>query len=227
MTGHGIAVDTSGNAYVDGRHRQHGLPRHQRLDALRRSAPRCLRHQARRNRAHASTAPTSAAAATTGRGIAVDTSGNAYVTGETSSTNFPVTNGSIFGGGAYDAFVTKIAVTSSPPPPVPNPLPPPQPHPAPVGQPAPCRRRARPCRSSAHRTRSRRGDRSAAIHDARRHLDGNTAGMTENKGPTMRIFYPRGICLFAISVLTLAINLNDPHLFAAPRTCPRDPSASG
>ena len=72
-----------------------------------------------------------------GDAIAVDTSGNAYITGKTPSTDFPSTNGSIFGGGAYDAFVTKIAVTSSPPPPVPNPLPQPQPHPNPSGQPAP------------------------------------------------------------------------------------------
>jgi len=43
-----------------------------------------------------------------GNGIAVDTSGNAYVTGFTSSTNFPVTNGSTYGGGSYDAFVTKL-----------------------------------------------------------------------------------------------------------------------
>jgi len=42
-----------------------------------------------------------------GRGIAVDTSGNAYVTGFTTSTNFPVTNGSTFGG-VKDVFVTKL-----------------------------------------------------------------------------------------------------------------------
>jgi hypothetical protein len=44
--------------------------------------------------------------------IAVDGSGNAYVTGATASTTFPgVTAGSIqpaYGGGPYDAFVTKI-----------------------------------------------------------------------------------------------------------------------
>lgn len=43
------------------------------------------------------------------KGIAVDTSGNAYVTGYTISMNFPVTNGSILSGSS-DAFVTKIAV---------------------------------------------------------------------------------------------------------------------
>ncbi len=46
-----------------------------------------------------------------GQGIAVDTAGNAYVTGYTYSTNFPTTAGAFqttFGGGA-DVFVTKFA----------------------------------------------------------------------------------------------------------------------
>jgi len=48
-----------------------------------------------------------------GRGIAVDTSGAAYVTGETRSTNFPTLNP--YQGtyqGYYDAFVTKISADS-------------------------------------------------------------------------------------------------------------------
>jgi hypothetical protein len=55
-----------------------------------------------------------------GDGIAVDTSGNAYVTGQTASTNFPTTAGaaqSTFGGvngfGYGDAFVTKLDPTGS------------------------------------------------------------------------------------------------------------------
>jgi hypothetical protein len=46
-----------------------------------------------------------------GTGIAVDNSGNAYVTGQTSSTNFPVTPDAFqttFGDGSTDAFVTKF-----------------------------------------------------------------------------------------------------------------------
>jgi hypothetical protein len=49
------------------------------------------------------------------RGIAVDSAGNAYVTGFTKSTNFPTTVGAFqtaFGGGA-DAFVTKLNPTGS------------------------------------------------------------------------------------------------------------------
>jgi len=47
-----------------------------------------------------------------GQGIAVDGLLNAYVTGFTGSTNFPTTTGAfqtMFHGGVYDAFVTKIA----------------------------------------------------------------------------------------------------------------------
>jgi len=60
-----------------------------------------------------------------GFGIAVDSSGSAYVTGPTSSTNFPTQNPfqSTFGGGNGDAFVTKISSPTPPPPPSP-PLPP-------------------------------------------------------------------------------------------------------
>jgi len=46
-----------------------------------------------------------------GLGISVDSSGNAYVTGRTNSTNFPTTTTAfqtLFGGGDADAFVTKL-----------------------------------------------------------------------------------------------------------------------
>jgi hypothetical protein len=49
----------------------------------------------------------------TGNGIAVDFRGNAYVTGFTTSTNFPGASSSTiqstFGGGDFDAFVVKIS----------------------------------------------------------------------------------------------------------------------
>jgi hypothetical protein len=50
-----------------------------------------------------------------GYGIAVDAAGNAYVTGQTSSSDFPTTPGAfqaVFGGG-FDAFVTKLNPTGS------------------------------------------------------------------------------------------------------------------
>ncbi len=51
-----------------------------------------------------------------GQGIAVDTSGNAYVTGRTLSSDFPTTAGAFqttYGGGGYDAFVTKLNSTGT------------------------------------------------------------------------------------------------------------------
>ncbi len=52
-----------------------------------------------------------------GQGIAVDASGNAYVTGETRSPNFPTTAGAfqttLGGGASTDAFVTKLNPTGS------------------------------------------------------------------------------------------------------------------
>jgi hypothetical protein len=53
-----------------------------------------------------------------GLGIAVDALGNAYVTGDTTSTNFPTTVGAFqttYGGGFRDAFVTKLNPTGSAP----------------------------------------------------------------------------------------------------------------
>jgi hypothetical protein len=47
-----------------------------------------------------------------GLGIAVDTEGNAYVTGSTLSTNFPLANPlQPTYGGSYDAFVVKVSAS--------------------------------------------------------------------------------------------------------------------
>lgn len=51
----------------------------------------------------------------TGYGIALDSDGNAYVTGETESSNFPTTTGAFqtSSGGYVDAFVTKVSADGS------------------------------------------------------------------------------------------------------------------
>ena len=61
-----------------------------------------------------------------GYAIAVDGAGNAYVTGETQSSDFPTTAGAYdtsFNGGDYDAFIIKLAAEGGPTP-TPVPIPP-------------------------------------------------------------------------------------------------------
>ncbi|HEY2964385.1 MAG TPA: SBBP repeat-containing protein [Pyrinomonadaceae bacterium] len=50
-----------------------------------------------------------------GWAIALDDAGNAYVTGDTASSDFPISNAiqATFGGGSTDAFVTKVNATGS------------------------------------------------------------------------------------------------------------------
>jgi len=50
-----------------------------------------------------------------GWAIALDDGGNAYVTGDTASSNFPLSNPiqATYGGGSHDVFVTKLTATGS------------------------------------------------------------------------------------------------------------------
>jgi hypothetical protein len=77
-----------------------------------------------------------------GRAIAVDASGNAYATGNTSSFNFPTSNAfqGSNGGGLQnhdDAFVVKISASLVTPTPTPTPTPVPTPTPTPTPAPTP------------------------------------------------------------------------------------------
>jgi hypothetical protein len=123
----GIAVDASGNAYVTGRATSDGLATTGVWQPARSSGSNdafvvklnpslsgtasrvyftYLGGSSEENRGSGGIGQ-----AFIGSRIAVDTAGNAYVTGTTNSTNFPVTTNamqSTFGGGNSDAFVAMI-----------------------------------------------------------------------------------------------------------------------
>ena len=113
--GNGIAVDTAGAAYVTGSTSSSNFP-----GTAGSAIQSTLSGSNDAFVAKLNAAGTVLAYATylggsgldLGLGIAVDTAGNAYVTGNTSSSNFPGTAGSLiqstFGGGFEDAFVTKL-----------------------------------------------------------------------------------------------------------------------
>jgi uncharacterized repeat protein (TIGR01451 family) len=115
--GNGIAADSAGNAYVTGYTLSGNFPT---VNALQPSFGGGF------NDAFAAKINASGSALVystylggssddVGYGIAADSAGNAYVTGDTASTNFPTVNAlqPSFGGGGGDAFVAKINASGS------------------------------------------------------------------------------------------------------------------
>jgi hypothetical protein len=114
--GHGIAVDSSGNAYIAGQTASTNFPTKNPFQPAKGGQADAFVAQLN---------PTGSALGYStylggndldlGFGIAVDSSGNAYVTGGTKSTNFPTMNPlqPAYGGGDWDGFVAKIAKPSA------------------------------------------------------------------------------------------------------------------
>jgi len=117
--GKGIAVDSSGNAYVIGYTRSTNFPT---KNAFQPAFGGGLEDAfvTQFNPAGSALVYSSYLGGSDvdqGHGIAVDSSGSAYVTGQTSSTDFPTKNPfQPTNAGNGDAFVTKIALTVPPPP---------------------------------------------------------------------------------------------------------------
>ena len=113
--GYGIAVDTAGNAYVTGYTNSSNFPTVSPIYAAKSAF---LDAFVTKIAASGSSIVYSTFLGGNGYdygyGIAVDTAGNAYVTGRTASTTFP-TASPIYGylSGSWDAFVTKINDTGS------------------------------------------------------------------------------------------------------------------
>lgn len=112
--GYGIAVDSAGNAYVTGRTQSSDFPTKNAFDSTLNSA---YSDDAFVTKVNPATSGASSLVYSSylggnfsdfGHGIAVDLLGNAYVTGYTSSTNFPTKNAFDSTDGFGDAFVTKV-----------------------------------------------------------------------------------------------------------------------
>jgi len=110
--GYGIAVDSQGNAYVTGLTRSTNFPTQNAYQGSNRGDRDAFvtKLNPQGNSLVYSTY-LGGSGMDVGNGIAVDSSGNAYVTGKTESTDFPTQNAyqGRYGGGTYDAFVTKLS----------------------------------------------------------------------------------------------------------------------
>ena len=117
-TSNDIAVDSSGNAYVIGETDSTDFPTADPVQAARGGFREAF--VTKLNAAGSALVYSSYLGGSfddEGKGIAVDASGNAYVTGRTDSTDFPKVNPFMdYIGGDTDAFVSKIGVPPPPPP---------------------------------------------------------------------------------------------------------------
>jgi plastocyanin len=115
--GDGIAVDALGNAYVTGLTGSTNFPTANPLQATHGGGIYDA-FVAKLNAAGSALAYSTylgGSGGDQGQGIAVDASGNAYVTGYASSTNFPTANPlQAANGGGADGFVAKIGIHSNP-----------------------------------------------------------------------------------------------------------------
>ena len=118
--GNAIAVDSAGNAYVTGATEFDASSRRRTAPSKRSS---CGQGDAFVTKLNPNLSGSASLVYSTylggsgqneGLGIAVDSAGDAYVTGYTNSTNFPTKNAfQSSNGGGYDAFVTKLNPSGS------------------------------------------------------------------------------------------------------------------
>ncbi|MEP7286859.1 MAG: SBBP repeat-containing protein, partial [Chloroflexota bacterium] len=113
--GGAIAIDTSGNAYIDGFTRSINFPTVNAFQTIfggNNLADAFVTKLDPSGTALVYSTYLGGSNDDYGIGLAVDGSGNAYITGRTASTNFPTSNAfqSMYGGGSCcgDAFVTKL-----------------------------------------------------------------------------------------------------------------------
>jgi Beta-propeller repeat len=111
--GYSIAVDSSGNAYVAGQTVSSNFPTTNPLQAAfgGGSSDAFVTEINAAGSAKVYSTYLGGSGLDSASGIAVDTAGNAYITGWTNSLNFPTADPlqATFAGGAFDAFLTEIA----------------------------------------------------------------------------------------------------------------------
>ncbi len=110
-SGFGIAVDSKGSAYVTGQTQSDNFPTINSFDNIfNGSDDAFVTKLSADGGGIVYSTFLGGSGADIGWGIAVDADGNAYVTGQTGSSNFPTPNGfdTTYNGGLEDAFVTKI-----------------------------------------------------------------------------------------------------------------------
>jgi hypothetical protein len=111
--GFGIAVDSAGNAYVTGWTHSHDFPT---INALQTTGGAFVAKLIADGSALVYSTYLGGSYFDYGYGIAVDTAGNAYVTGNTGSPDFPTVNAlqpTLGGSGALNAFVAKLSADGS------------------------------------------------------------------------------------------------------------------
>jgi hypothetical protein len=110
--GYGIAVDVSGNAYVTGYTNSADFPTVNPYQGTLGVTDAFVTRLDPAGDTLSYSTYLGGSNGAMGYGIAVDVSGNAYVTGNTYSTDFPTVNAyqGTFGGGVVDAFVTKLVL---------------------------------------------------------------------------------------------------------------------
>src|SRR6202158_4584712 len=113
--GNGIAVDAAGNAYVTGDTNSANFPLVSSSQTFGGGYDAFVTKFNAAGNALVYSTYLGGSGGDEGRGIAVDAAGNAYVTGSTTSTNFPTTANPLqpTSGGGNDAFVTKLSATGS------------------------------------------------------------------------------------------------------------------